>query len=54
MLEVMQFIFSSFWIWLGTLTMFSVILIGIVATIGELKSKKTNDTPRPNNSLEKN
>lgn len=29
MLEVLQFIFSSFWIWLGTIMLLSVIAGGI-------------------------
>lgn len=29
MLEILQFVFSSFWIWLGSLMMLTVIAVGI-------------------------
>ena len=33
MLEILKFIFSSFWIWLGTLFLVSVVVTGLAAGV---------------------
>lgn len=33
MLEVLQFIFSSFWVWLGTMFLLSMVVQGIVKIV---------------------
>ena len=37
MLEILQFIFSSFWIWLGSLAMLTVVAAGIGGTISKIR-----------------
>lgn len=37
MLEILQFIFSSFWIWLGSLMMLATIATGIGGIIVKLR-----------------
>lgn len=45
MLEIMKFIFSSFWIWLGTFLFLAVVAAGIGNTLILLRggSKRDND-----------
>lgn len=38
MMEVLRFIFSDFWIWLGTLFLVTVIIYGLAACISAIKS----------------
>jgi hypothetical protein len=38
MLEVLQFVFSSFWIWLGSLMMLTVVSCGIAGMISSFKN----------------
>lgn len=42
MLEILQFIFSSFWIWLGTLLLLGVIVKGIIAVIAIMSGRDVN------------
>jgi hypothetical protein len=37
MLEVLQFIFSSFWVWLGTVILLGIVAQGVVLAIGALR-----------------
>lgn len=37
MLEVLQFVFSSFWIWLGTLLLLSTVMMGFALAVGALR-----------------
>lgn len=39
MLEILKFIFSSFWIWVGTLTMIAVIVSPFLAIFQNYKGK---------------
>jgi hypothetical protein len=43
MLEILKFIFSSFWIWLGTFFSLIVIMAGIVETVGNIPRRKKGD-----------
>ena len=38
MVEVLQFVFSSFWVWLGTLVLLVLPVLGVVATVGAWKN----------------
>lgn len=40
MLEILKFIFSSFWVWLGTLMLVSVIAGGVGGFIYNVRGKK--------------
>ena len=40
MLEILQFIFSSFWVWSGTLILVSVFGYTIAETIEAIRKKK--------------
>jgi hypothetical protein len=39
MLEILKFIFSSFWIWLGTLMLVSVIAAGVGGLVVRVRGK---------------
>lgn len=39
MLEVLQFIFSSFWIWLGTVILIGSVASAISAGVGAVRGK---------------
>lgn len=39
MLEVLQFVFSSFWVWLGTFLLLAIIVNGIADMVGRCKEK---------------
>lgn len=38
MLEVLQFVFSSFWVWLGSILMLGVVTQGLVAAVAAILS----------------
>ena len=40
MLEILKYIFSSFWIWLGTLFLVAVISVGLGGTISNIRRGK--------------
>lgn len=40
MLEVLQFIFSSFWIWVGTMFLLGTSLNGVAAIISAMRGKE--------------
>jgi hypothetical protein len=44
-LEVLQFVFSSFWVWLGVLVLMTVPVLGVIAAIGALPGCMAS-TPR--------
>ena len=37
MTEALQVIFSSFWVWLGTLVLLALPVLGVIATVGVWK-----------------
>src|SRR4051812_28347886 len=37
MVEVIQFVFSSFWVWLGTVVLLSVPVLGVLMAVGVWK-----------------
>lgn len=37
MLEVLQFVFSGFWVWLGTVILIATVAQGIASTIAALR-----------------
>jgi hypothetical protein len=40
MLEILKFIFSSFWIWLGTVILVEIIAKGIGSILRNIKEKR--------------
>jgi len=46
MLEVLQFVFSSFWIWLGTVILVSVLGSMVCNTVYALREKHDTETSK--------
>lgn len=44
MLKILEFIFSNFWIWLGTFLIIALIFDGICDVINCITKNKTKDT----------
>ena len=44
MLEVMQFIFSSFWVWLGTVILASSVAAGLGGFVHSVRNTTTSRT----------